>query len=356
MMKLLQKFDKYIEKINKKDKIAIIHDTDPDGICSAVITAKALERITGKKPAVVKGLEEKKITKKLQALLKKKKITKLISLDISLDQDLKSLEKINKKINILVIDHHKIYSRKKIKNLVLIKPQLISKIKPYEYCTAKLTYDLFLRLVDIKDLDWIAAIGSIADIAHKPWKEWLKKIFRKYGLFLRRDLFKTKLGKIASMISSAEVFDVRNVKKCYEALYSAKKPKQVFKKELVKIRKKVDKELRRLIKGFKKSEKHNSLYIYEIKSKIKGIKSPLSTILGLKYPHKTILIVSEAKSKARISARRGDKEVAVNSLLEKAARGLPESNAGGHIPSAGATIRAKDYAKFKKRLIEYSKT
>ena len=134
------------------------------------------------------------------------------------------------------------------------------------------------------------------------------------------------------------------------------KPKEAFDKDLKRIKKNVDKELKRLIKSFRRAEKHGSLHIYEIKSKIEGIKSPLSTILGLKYPHRTILIISKIGSKVKISARRGDKEVAVNSLLEAAARGLPESNAGGHTPSAGATVRVRDYPKFKKRLIdEYSK-
>ncbi len=355
-MNLLKKFDKYIENVTQKDRIAIIHDTDPDGICSAVIIAKAIERLKEKKPVLVKTIEKKEITKELAALLKKKKITKLIVLDLSLDQNYKSLLRINKKIDVLIIDHHKIYSKKQMKNVLLIKPQFISQINPYEYCTAKLAYDLCSRIVDLKDIDWMAATASIADIAHKPWKSWLKKVFRKNKIRMKKDLFKTKLGQIASMISSAEVSDKKHIKKCYAALYDAKKPKDVFKKELVKIKKVVDKELKKLLKAFRRSEKHGTLHIYEINSKIEGIKSPLSTILGLKYPHKTIVIVSKSGLKAKISARRGDKEVYVNSLLEKAARGLPESNAGGHIPSAGATIRTKDYPKFKKRLIEeYSK-
>ena len=351
-MTLLKKFDKYVESIGPRDKIAVLHDTDPDGICSAIIIANALEKIKNKKINYRKPLAERKISKKLQNTLKKKKITKLIILDISSDQDLKNLRAVSKKTDVLVLDHHKIYYGKKIKNVLLIKPQLISKYLPHEYCTAKLAYDLCSRLTNLENLEWVAATDSIADIAHKPWKKWLEKVFKKYKLKRKKDLFKTKLGKIASMISSAEVSDKKNVAKCYEILYNSKKPKDVFRKELVLIKKKVDKELKRLIKGFRKSEKHDSLHIYEIDSKIEGIKSPLSTILGLKYPHKTIVIISKNRSKARISARRGDKEVAVNSLLEKAARGLPASNAGGHIPSAGATIRVKDYPNFKKRLVE----
>jgi len=351
-MTLIKDFEKYIKNISSKDKIAVLHDTDPDGICSAVIIAKTLQKLKNKKITYRSGLAEKKLSGKIQKILKRKGITKLIILDISSDQDLENLRKVSKKIDVLILDHHKIYFNKKIKNVLLIKPQLISKYKPYEYCTAKLAYDLCSRLVEIKDMDWIAATASIADIAHKPWKEWLKKVFKRNKIKMKKDLFKTKPGKLASMISSAEVSDKKNVAKCYQIIYNANSLKQAFTKELKKIKKKVDKELKRLIKGFKKSEKYKSLYIYEITSKIEGIKSPLSTILGLKYPHRTIVIISRKGSKARISARRGDKEVAVNSLLEKAARDLPAANAGGHVPSAGATISVRDYPKFKKRLIE----
>lgn len=352
IMNILKKFDQYIEKISPKDKIAIIHDTDPDGLCSAVIIAKTIKRLKETKITLLETLEEKTINKKLQDKLKKEKITKLIILDISLDQDTKTLEKLSKKIDILIVDHHKIYSKKKIKNTLLIKPQLISNIPPYRYCTAKLAYDLCSRNADITDLDWLAATASIADIAHEPWKDWLNQVFKKYKIRKKKDLFKTKLGQIASMISSAEVLNRKNIAKCYEILYSAKLPKQVFIKFLIKTKKIVDKELKKLIKKFKKSEKHNSLYIYEINSLIPGIKSPLSTILGLKYPQKTIIIISKQGRKVKVSARRGDKKVAVNNLLETAVRGLPESNAGGHIPSAGATLRITDYLLFKKRLIE----
>lgn len=355
-MSVIKNFQKYIEKITPKDKAAIIHDTDPDGISSAVIISKTLERLNKKKPVLRQTIEGKLITKELREKLKKKGITKLIVLDISFEQDTTNLEKLSSKIDVLIIDHHKIYSKKKIKNVLLVKPQLLSKILPHEYCTAKLSYDLCSTLTDIKDLDWIAATASIADIAHKPWMPWIKKVFKKYKIRIKKDLFKTKLGQIAAMISSAEVTDKKNIKKCFDALYEAKKPKQAFKKELVKIKKSVDKELKKLIKNFKKVKAIESLHIYEIESKVEGIKSPLSTILGLKYPHKTIIIVSKQWPKVKISARQGDKKLAVNSLLETAVEGLPESNAGGHTPSAGATIRIKDYQKFKKQLIEeYSK-
>jgi oligoribonuclease NrnB/cAMP/cGMP phosphodiesterase (DHH superfamily) len=351
-MSLLKKFDEYFERICPEDKIAVLHDTDPDGLCSAVIIAKFIERLKGRKIDFLFFLEEKKIDSVLEKKLKKKKINKLIVLDVSLDQDYVFLNNFGKELDILILDHHKIYLEKKLKNVLLIKPQLISEIPPYKYCAAKLVYDLCSRMLNLEDLDWLAASASIADIAHDPWKDWLLSVFKKYDIGIEKNLFDTCLGKIASMISSAEVSDKKNIAKCFNILYSAKKPKDVFVSFLIDIKKKVDSELDVLLKGFKNSEKHSSLHIYEINSSVKNIKSPLSTILGLKFPKKTIMIVDFQGQKVSVSARRGDKRVAVNDLLETAVRGLPDSNAGGHIPSAGASLRKKDYCLFKKKLIE----
>ena len=79
------------------------------------------------------------------------------------------------------------------------------------------------------------------------------------------------------------------------------------------------------------------------------IHSPLSTILGLKYPHNTIIIIRAGRGIA-VSARRGDKKIAVNDFLEKAVKGFKGANAGGHIPAAGAGFHKKYLNTFKQRI------
>ena len=99
----------------------------------------------------------------------------------------------------------------------------------------------------------------------------------------------------------------------------------------------------------KKAEKHGEMRIYELTSPYR-IHSPLSTILGLKHPHKTIIIINKTTNPISISARRHDKKIAVNNLLEQAVKGFKGANAGGHIPAAGAGFHKKYLSIFKKRL------
>lgn len=350
--KLLEKVDGFLRNISKKDKVCIIHDTDPDGVCSAVIMAKCVERLRGKKIELHIPVSKKQygITADMIKKMRQKKITKLITTDFSAEHDLPLLKKLEKQMEILIVDHHKLYANYKSKRTVLYKPQLFSNVEPSAYCTGKLAYDAAKRVVNVEDLDWVAAAACIADIATKPWKSWIRKVFKKYKLAIKKDMFRTGIGQVAVTISSTEVYDVKLVPKCFNSFYTAKKPKDILKSNLGKYKIIIDKELKKhLILFNKKAEKNKQMRIYELTSKYR-INSVLSTILGLKYPHKTIIIINKTHPFISVSARRGDKKIAVNDLLEKAINGFKKANAGGHVPAAGAGFSKKYLKQFKQRL------
>jgi single-stranded DNA-specific DHH superfamily exonuclease len=368
---VLKKVDNFLRKITKKDRVGIIHDTDPDGVCSAVIMAKCIERLRGKKIDLRIPVDKKQygITKEMLKKIKKEKITKLITTDFSAEHNIPTLKEIEKQAEILVVDHHKLYADYKSNKTILYKPQYFTKIEPSAYCTAKLAYDAASRVSSVSDLDWVAATACIADIATAPWKKWLAGVFKKYkvkmksqkaGLFENsktkfssKDLFQTQIGQAAATISSTEVYNANLVPQCYEVFYKAKKPKDILTSKLGKYKKIIDKELKKhLILFEKKAERHGETRVYELTSPYR-VHSPLSTILGLKHPHKTIIIINKSTTPVSVSARRHDKKVAVNNLLEKAIKGFKGANAGGHVPAAGAGFDKKYLSKFKKRLIAW---
>lgn len=349
---LINRFKKFITSITPEDRVAVIHHTDPDGVCSGVIIAKVVERVRGKKIDLrhnQKGTVHV-ITPETFKLLKSKKINKLIITDLGTDENPKYLKKIEKFADILIIDHHKIYNRLSSKKTVFIKPQLVCDVDPARYAASKLCYDLGMLVTIVSDLDWVAAVGSIGDIAVKPWTAWLNSVFRKYKLKKYDDLFKTKLGKCAILISSAESFDVKNVKLAFDILYKAKSYNDVLYSKLRTFRKKIDDEIQKNLKLLKKNALfEQDIIYYEIKPKY-HTKSPLCTILGLKYPHKSIFVVDVSRSPAGISGRRGDGKVKINKVLEDSCKGIPSASAGGHAVSAGATVPKRYYKKFKTRL------
>ena len=345
-----KKAEQFFLNLKPTDNIAIIHDTDPDGICSAVIIAKTAKKITGKKITINIPVDKTQygITPKMIKLLKQKKINKLITTDFSAEHDVKTLQKLEKQMDILIIDHHRLINNYQTQKTTTYKPQLIGTIDPSTYCTAKLAYDLTSKIVNNSELDWLAATASITDIATKPWLTWIKKVFKKYKIKPNKDYFKTKLGQIGATLSSTEVYDEKLIQQCFDVVYNAKKPEDILKSKLTRYKKIIDSELKNHIQKFKKTKHKKDLYVYEMQTKHR-IHSPLSTILGLKYPHRTIIIINKLDNIA-ISARRGDKTKPVNTLLEEMIKGFKNANAGGHTPAAGAGFPKKYLKTFKERL------
>ncbi|OYT32721.1 hypothetical protein B6U93_00715 [Candidatus Woesearchaeota archaeon ex4484_78] len=351
---ILEKAKKYIQGIGKKDKICIIHDTDPDGICAAIIIQKCIKKLLNKKAEITMPFDKEtySITQKTINMLKKKGINKIIFLDFSIDQHLKTLKKLEKWAQILIIDHHKIYHKINNKKITMIKPQMFTKIPPSKYCTAKLAYDICSQITDMKESDWLAATASIADVATEPWKKWIKKIFKKHKIKWKKNLFETKLGQTATIINNTYTYNPKTLKKIIKTVYNAKKPDDIIKSELKEYHNKIQKEIEKNIKEFKqKAEKHKDLRFFLIKTKHR-IGSTISTILGLKYKNKTIIIARKENGTISISARRNDQKKAVNEILEKAVKGLKNAHAGGHKPAAGARIRKQDLKIFKERILK----
>lgn len=350
---LLDKFKKYIKSITPEDRVAVIHHTDPDGVCSGVIMAKVVERTRGRKIDLRHNQKGNvhAITPKTYNLLKSKKINKVIMTDLGCDESPKYLKKLTDFADVLYVDHHKIYTNLSNK-MVYIKPQLFCDVNPAKYCAAKLSYDLGRTAADISDLDWLAAVGSIGDIATRPWKAWLSNVFKKYKIKKKKDLFKTKLGEAAILISSAESYDVKNVKLCFDVLYNAKSYKDVLKSGLKKFRKRIDDELNHYLKKLKKDALFEKDFIYYEISPKYHTKSPLSTILGLKYPNKSVIVAGLNQNPVGISGRRGDGKVKINKLFRDSCSKVPGASAGGHAISAGATVPRKYFQKFKKIMLD----
>lgn len=356
---LLEKFDAFARNLKSSDRIAVYHDSDPDGTCSAVIVAKAVERLTGKKIAMHIGRikNERYISTELASRLKQNNINKIITVDISVDEKIEGVLAAQEFADVLVVDHHKIYCdlNNVSKKILMLKPQMLyNDIDPTPYCAAKFSYDLFSRCIDLSDLDWVASVGIIGDVGSKMWPEFLSAVFKKYEFVVKKDFFKSKMGKIAHFISSAEVYDDKNVDVCFDVLFNAKHPKDVLDSVLKKFAKTIEDEINYFVNNAKKlAEFHNDigLVFYFVKPKY-AIKSPLSTIIGFKYPKKTVMVVSKDDDRINVSARRQDKKLAVNDLLEEITFDFKNSNAGGHSASAGAAFPAEYFQEFKRRLIE----
>jgi single-stranded DNA-specific DHH superfamily exonuclease len=354
MRSKIKAFEAWIKALNKDDKIALLHHTDPDGVSAAVIMNKVVERIRGR-PVQLRlnqKSEELFITDATYRKIQAKKINKVIIVDMSVDQPKDGiLEKIQKFADVLVIDHHKLY---RDMNLI-IKPQMFSKIDPASYCCSKLCYDLCKKLVDISDLDWIASLGIIGDCAYDQWKGFIHRVSTKYRIRITKNVLLSKLGKITELLFFTEAYSTKKIGLCFDTLNNAQSYKDVLDSPLRRYKKFVKAEIeywqnnvRRLAKVYPKQD-----LIFDFIKPQYPIKAAISTIMSYKYPHKTVIIAQDMnKGFIQLSARRRDKKIAVNTLLEKATQHLKGAKGGGHATSAGGVLRTKDLYAFKENVLK----
>ncbi|MEM4282172.1 MAG: hypothetical protein QW559_02120 [Candidatus Woesearchaeota archaeon] len=336
-------------------RVAIIHDADPDGLCSAVIISKLIEAVRGRSPELVISEPERRPNKATISKLKRARISMVITTDLALDQLKNIVKSISSFARLLILDHHPLYS-KTIKNGLLIKPQLFSTKEAASYCSSKLAYDFGMTVADISSFDWIAAIGIVADAGYNCWKGFVQKAAAKKRLRIGKDVWRSAFGKAANAIQSAIKYSKDGVKKCWKVVYDAKSPLEII-NAFKLITKKMNDELKGHLKRFDIAVRNTppgEIVFYDASSPLK-ISSTLSTIAAFRHPHRTLIVYRRADGWWDVSGRRSDKKVKVNALLDRAVRGIAQAAAGGHIPAAGARIPRRAWHRFLERLKAFSK-
>jgi len=332
---LFKKEFQFLLKIRPKDRVALIYDNDVDGISSAAIALTGLKKLKIKNVKVFyKGRGG--ITN-LRDLIRR--FDKGIILDVptSLIED--ELKKV--KINLLVIDHHIVSKSISSKNIVYINPRLKEKeiYQPVSY----LTYKVFSKVVDVKDKEWLAVVGTVGDYGFEDCKDLLKKYLK---INKKEDIWGTKLGKTAMMINSS--IAVLGSEKSLEILVSSKDVNMFRKNRKVNFAvKEFERELEREKIEFKKN-----LEIYvdfdmvfsKIKPRFSRIGSTLSTYLATKYPDKIIILLEELNGNYKIHGRLESGKINVGKLFEKLCGG------GGHREAGAGTIKKVELNEFKSKL------
>ncbi|MEM2916151.1 MAG: DHHA1 domain-containing protein [Candidatus Woesearchaeota archaeon] len=356
------RIDKFLMSFSPNEKIAIIHDADPDGLCAAVILSRMIEKLRGKPADFLyssRNFMRNSVAPNILKMLKSKKISKVIFADLPVHEDATSVRRLEKQCEALIIDHHMFFHDVTSSRTVLAMPQLLADdIDPSRYPASKLAYDLANRHVDTEDSAWIAAVGLIGDLAGSAWPEFLAQVFERQNLKPNpKDWFKTDLGMVSELLLSAMIIDDKNINYCYDALMKAKAPADILKNRmLVLLRKSLEKEVSKWASSaprlMQKDDKLKMIW-YEITPKY-PINSPLSTMLSLKpkYSDYTIILVDKGRDIVRVSGRCRSQRVKMNELLKNAVRGFKDAVGGGHIPAAGAHFRPADLQKFKQRIVD----
>jgi len=336
-----KRFEEFIKKIKKSDKIALITHNDLDGLASAFLVEKVLPL------KAIKFFSYKMNISSLFGEFKKKKINKIIFTDVAIEGMKNEIKKAEKFAEILIIDHHESKINFNSAKTVYLKTDTFTPA-----CLS--CFELFSKFTDLSRHDWLVALGIISDFGFKKNKDFLIAVNRKYGLKESKEIIESELGDYVKLLNGAIIYFNKNLKKLYDELKKVKNLRDLNK--FKRFRKVIDKEIDAKVKEFeKKAEKQDDLYFYYFHQKY-HIASVVSNILSRKSQGNTFIIVGDSGEKfLKANGRRQDGKKNLPELFKKAVKGLKDAGAGGHIRAAGADIRREDLAKFKKRLFELYK-
>ncbi len=347
-------FKSFIDTITEESNVAIIHDTDMDGMSAGVLAKKGLEKLN-KKVALCFPKEHggREVTPTMLEALEKNNITHIVCVDLALENYTGAHQL--KKYTVLVLDHHPTIEPYE-ESFTIIKPEDIQdKVKNFQYCAAHLTYTLFSTVTDMSNWDWLAATGIISDMTYMHHTDFLRAFAKKYNMHYHEDAYDMDIATLVKQGGYGGAFGTDDAD---EIIFNALDTSANYAEAVEKMHvfDPVKKEQERLLAEFKeKSEAHKGVYFYELISKY-HLSSPVSSILSKKViAEDEILITYHKKTdgKTSASARRQDCKLHMGDMMRECTKDFPNSNGGGHIPAAGAKFPTEKLEDFKQNVLTW---
>lgn len=182
-----------------KDRIAIIHHNDGDGICSAAIFAMTLKKL-GNFPVLIHAPEHVDIEEDTRQMIKESGAEQVVFLDIPVER----LSNVD--LPTLIIDHHPHTRTLDLKGTI---HHITSN------CASYLTYKFCEKIIPIDDLAWIAAIGCMSDKDMKGLDKMMPVVDK------TSMLDRITIQKMMGFISSAKVLGSEGIACGVNALIEA---------------------------------------------------------------------------------------------------------------------------------------
>lgn len=352
----------FLRSLSREDKVAVIYDDDGDGMSAAASVVLGVERLTGKPPFLVEPFAHSPayIDDALPFRLKTLGVTRLITVDKTVDQKPESFMKELESIcPVLVIDHHKIYREYDSPRFTMIKPHILWETEPSSFPTAIFAYTLFSIVTDLSDKDWIPCIGITADSSYPRWKTFVDASAKKWGLeAVKDDPFEAPFGILSGMIYCTQILSSYQLPELLDVMVGAENPQTVLNSGFRSLLNVVDDEVKEWLSRLETEVEIDEEieFVFAHVQPKHAIKSLLVNKLSRdRFPNWNVLLLQDVANGTRItlSARRQDFKVPMNEMLEVAIQGLPEANAGGHVPAAGGAIRKQDERVFVENVKKY---
>ncbi len=328
----------FLKGIKKNDKVLIIYHPDPDGVCSAVLFIKALEKRHPNTIHVLNQGPHVTITDETLKMVKGKKYNKVIIVDLNVENDVEAVRKLASLCDgVLIVDHHVSTGllKREEGNITYINSCHLGFANGDKYPASKLSYDILKEWnKDMERWDWVAAIGVVGDSADDFWFDFIRDVCGKW--MVERE----NIEMAARIIEfcRAKGYDV--VERALHVLNGCNSMQEFLKSEIVKAVEDMEKEYEKVIESVKKEcyDDKDGLAIIIIPTKYNMKSIVANTLSKNMFPDKTLVVIWEDKTHYHLSFRRQDRVVGMNVLAKNVVKRVKAGEGGGHIPAAGARI------------------
>ncbi len=353
--------------IREKEKIVLYADADMDGVASIIILEEVIKELGGK--AVLYISDRKKwnygLSKKAVIHIKKESPALLITLDCGISNFDGAKEAKKNKFELIIIDHHKVFSKKPEASLILNPLQEGDNYPFKKLANAGITYKLaedILKEKFEKKKRFFLELTTLATIADKvPKEEDNKEILdeglkalRKPSIFslnmLKKAIEENFVESCVSLLNITKPKKDRNVAYFFLTTEDKKETEKMIlelKKEREKRKEKLKKEEQRIVKKIKNEE-------------------PIIFQRGYFLPHLSGAIASRVIKNCKKPVFL---YVIEDSIAYGSVRGFPNQDVveameyckkhllsfGGHAVAAGFSLKEENIEKFKSCLIDYFK-
>lgn len=349
-------------QLYRGQRITIVHDDDPDGICSAVLLSKACSELIFTVPSIHTTEYGQSLTQGLLRSLRRDAPDSIIFTDVpAIPGDL--LGEARKIAQVLVLDHH---FPEAYRGVVYANPRLI---EPSAYLPSSfLAYHVSRRIGLSEDLCWIAGIGVLADHGVKSCRGLFRQLKSRFpdlvgGVRLTDAALMddSPLGELTMVITSANIANPRKgAQTAFKALNSAKSYRDILEGDspesrvLRKWQGSVDNEFRRIIKDAKSNSRRVTpgVVLYRFESPLR-VKSLIANRLPRLFRKEVVLVIQKDGAYTHISLRRGDRNhTDLRSLVQQAIKGIPDASGGGHPEASAARLPSDHVDSLLKRISE----
>lgn len=322
----------FLNKINPKDKIVIVHHFDFDGFASAILI---YDYLVSKNCNDIRVFGIKLKMNALDGIIEDLKLCdKVIVADLGDDLICDNLNELGDK-DILILDHHPKCSK------------FFEKILEYNdfdegyFPSSRTCYEI------VGGKKWLSVAGVISD------KGYLYKENENFinGFLKEENLSLEDCKTFVDYVDYALIFLKDNSQKAFNLLkdFSSFDDVKILKDYYFPIKTEID----FFVDDFEKNkEKLGNVYFYYFEPKFK-IKTILVNIFSLKYPKNILIFVSPSGNGnyVSLSVRYQDGKINVAEFLKNCMNNLKDSHAGGHQRASGGIIQKEDLEKFKENIL-----